>query len=59
MRFEQFCNGWFAFLKNYLFECNSDGVVEQIKAPSVYFYSFIHVATVRCCLVNCTESEHI
>ena len=46
MRFEQFCNDWFAFLKNYLFECNSNGVVEQITAPSVYFYSFIRVAIV-------------
>ena len=46
MRFERFCNDYFAFLKNYLFECNSNGVVEQIKAPSVYFYSFIRVAIV-------------
>ena len=44
--FEQFCNDWFDFLKNYLFECNSNSVVEQIKAPFVYFYSFIHVAIV-------------
>ena len=55
--FEQFRNNWFDFLKNYLFECNSKGVVEQIKALLCIIQ--FHSCCSCCCLVNGTKSETI